>query len=245
MGRPHEAAKLLMEGLSPSLIAKELGISTGSVKLYLMTAVGEGLIRRSDILYGINRKVRDDIDLAIRKTKKSDSSSIRIALYKLGIECDRVEVELYLAFRDKKIFLGDIYEFIVSIESTLHRNLKQILSQIFGMNESGWWRKGIPEKVRISCSESRERDQSFFGDAYNYTTFIQLWEIIDHNWALISTRLPPVLSTDKKKLREKFTRLNIIRNKVMHPTRLEAITEEDFEFARTICSEVCRGWPAT
>ncbi len=243
MGRPGEVAKLLMEGLSPSAIAKKLGISTGSVRLYLMTAVGEGRIRRSDILYGIDRELSKRIDRVILNTMKSDSSSIRIELYKSGFECDRAEVEMYLMFRDRKVFLGDLYEFIVSIESTLHRNLKQLLSQIFGGGEPGWWRKGIPEKVRISCSESRERDQSFFGDAYNYTTFIQLWDIIDHNWPLLSPRFPPTLTTDKKRLRENLTKLNTIRNKVMHPTRLDAITEEDFEFARNLCAEICQEWP--
>ncbi len=243
MSRPREVAKLLLEGLSPSLIARKLDISTGSVRNYLMTAVGEGLIRRSDILYGIDRELRNRIDRVILTTARFDSASVRIKLYKSGFECDRAEMEMYLMFRDRKVFLGDLYEFIVTIESTLHRNLKKILGQKFGVDESGWWRKGIPEKVRISCSESRERDQSFFGDAYNYTNFIQLWEIIDHNWSVMSTWLPHILVADKKRLRENFTKLNTIRNKVMHPTRLDAITEEDFEFARSLCAEICKGWP--
>jgi predicted transcriptional regulator len=58
MGRPQESAELLLKGFSPSKIASKFGISTKSVKQYLFVAIGMGLIRRSDILFSIDRSLR-------------------------------------------------------------------------------------------------------------------------------------------------------------------------------------------
>ena len=59
MGQPQKAAELLDAGYSPCEIASELGISPSSAKSYLYQAVGHGFIRRSDILFSIDKKTRD------------------------------------------------------------------------------------------------------------------------------------------------------------------------------------------
>ena len=53
MSRRQQAVQWLVSGLSPSGIADKMGISVLSVMAYLYTEVGEGHIRRSDILYAI------------------------------------------------------------------------------------------------------------------------------------------------------------------------------------------------
>ena len=70
-------------------------------------------------------------------------------------------------------------------------------------------------------------------EPYEFTTFIHLSEIIDKHWLFMS-RLPSDVISDKKAFLRELKTLNGIRNRVMHPTRLHKISDEDFEFAREL-----------
>ena len=52
MGRPSDVAQLVRQGKTPTEIAARLGVSV-SVEGYLHRAVGEGLLRRSDIYFSV------------------------------------------------------------------------------------------------------------------------------------------------------------------------------------------------
>ena len=69
MARKHEAVRLLKTGHTPTSIAREMGISVASVMGYLYNQVGEGRIRRSDIVFAIAPDVRRAIESAIPRVE--------------------------------------------------------------------------------------------------------------------------------------------------------------------------------
>jgi len=123
----------------------------------------------------------------------------------------------------------------------LHDKIREVLREKFGDKESGWWRQGVPEAIRVDCVKAREQGQGEDNaEPYEFTTFIHLSEIIDKHWSLFMSRLPNDVISDKKRFLAELKTLNSIRNRVMHPTRLHKISDEDFEFAREIH---LRLWP--
>jgi len=208
MGRPEEAAELVSQGYTPSEIAKELGISVKSVMQYLYRAIGMGYVRRSDVLFNIQKKqggegvVMDDL------------------LICEGLRQDRVE-------------LGDLYEFLADLEKTLHERVRTVLVEEFGDGESGWWRNGVPKRVRKQCATLREdSEEESPSEVYCYTSFVNLVEIIDKNWKLFQKRLPASRASNKRHLMSSLYRVAEIRNRVMHPIRSDPPTEADFEFVQ-------------
>ena len=232
MGRPQESAELLLKGFSPSKIASKFGISTKSVKQYLFVAIGMGLIRRSDILFSIDRSLRIKLNQIIVELDTENQYTIQEKLKINKIHIDSEDLEIYLDLRRDRAFTGDLYVFLIDLEKTMHNKIKEVLKKKYGEGEQGWWRKGIPQNVRLDCVKSRELDQDVPADPYCYTTTIHLKKIIDKNWALFNQYLPPEESSDKRTLMKAFDRINVIRNKVMHPVRQAPPTEDEFEFIR-------------
>ena len=70
MARKHEAVSVLKRGLSPALIARGMQVSIGTVMGYLYTQVGEGAIRRSDILFAIDSEIRAAVETAERENSE-------------------------------------------------------------------------------------------------------------------------------------------------------------------------------
>ena len=232
MGRPYDVAKLLQEGLSPAGIAKRLGISVGSVRQYLWVAVGEGLIRRSDVLFSLPKDLRSVVERMMHANRPKNAFDLQTLLYRQQFPCDREELNILWNLTIGRVGYGDLYEFITSSEELLHTQIKVTLKAEFGEEASGWWRKGVPERIRVICAQVREQDDDGEADPYAYTTLIHLKEILDRHWQLFVSRLPKAVIADKKALLRDIERLNTIRNRVMHPTRLHKVTDEDFEFAR-------------
>lgn len=232
MARKDEAADLLRMGNSPSEIAHLMGISIGSVEQYLYTKVGEGSIRRSDILFSINAVTRNTIEDVIRSTGKKDCYSVFQGAKRQGCKLDYKELEIYLKLRDARISLGDMYEFICQIETTLHEMIKKTLIDKYGDGENGWWRKGVPLKVRQDCTNLREEETEPAAEPFCYTTFVHLRRVLDDQWAVFAKTLPKSLAKDKKRFLSDLNKLNTIRNYVMHPAKGMPITEEDFAFVR-------------
>ncbi len=233
MGRPHDCAKLIKEGRSPAQIASELGISTGSVKQYLYVAVGFGLMRRSDILFSINREVRQKIDAICEQLTTKDPALVKRAASSNMLRTDPGEIDIYLSLEREDAFTGDMYCFIAVLETTLHRLIEKILKKEYGDEEQGWWRKGVPCKVRKDCATAREEDPGEPASPYCYTTLIHLKEIIEKDWKVFEKYLPKPLA-GKGKLAGQLNELNRIRNKVMHPVRHGRPRQEEFDFVREL-----------
>lgn len=233
MGRAEQAAELLKEGNSPNKIAQEMKISLTSVKQYLYLKVGEGKIRRSDIVFSIDEEVRNKIESIISQHQQNLIPPYRIfhLLTKEGERINQDDVKIYCELRDARVSLGDMYEDIRNIETQLHSKIKKILIEEFG--EENWWRNGVPVEIRRSAADSQEKDAEPI-DKYCYTSFIDLKKILDAKWVIFSKSLLKDVASNKRKLLTHLDKLNRIRNSVMHPVRNHNFTDEEFSFVRGV-----------
>jgi predicted transcriptional regulator len=241
MARKHEAVQLLEKGFSPSMIARQMGITVSSVMGYLFNQVGEGRIRRSDIVFSIDNRLREavesDISRSIARSPNYEptiwkSDRIKGRLIKKGLVCDEEDLRVYLILRDARIVMGDMYEFIRDIEVFLHDKIRTVLSGEYGPD--CWWREGVPESIRKACAVTREEDSEPANDPFVYTTVIHLKDIIDKNWGRFAKIFSGKSTSDKKELMSSLNRLNRIRNTVMHPVKARGLTDNDFAFVRDL-----------
>lgn len=168
MGRPHQVAELIRTGLTPEQIAGELGLTLESVVGYLNRAVGEGLLRRSDIYFSVPRERRG-----------SDGT-------------------LGLWYSDPAHALGDMYEDLRRIEITLHEKIRNALIRRYGEDEAGWWRQGVPEGVRVKCQERRERDRDDPCQPFSYSDLLDLDAVFEDQWALLKDLFPEYTANRKQ-----------------------------------------------
>ena len=231
MARKNEAAELLISGYSIPEIARKMGISPISVKQYLCTVVGEGQLRRSDIFFSISHEKRK----VIGESHGCQIYQIEKVLEGKGYETCKEELDIFLMLQKQGALLGDMYDYIREIEMILHNMIKRTLKSEYKEN---WWRKGVPLSVRKECVTRKEEDEETVKDPYCYTTFINLSVIIEKNWKIFSSVLPPELTVNKKTLLKEFGKINYIRNKVMHPVKTPEFTEEDFYFVHVFHKKI-------
>jgi len=129
-----------------------MGIGIDSVLGYLFKEIGCGKIRLTDILLSFSKSQRDSIDAIVVKNDISTdilatATVDRIMRLSDGSLTSR-DVALYLQLRRPEEFLGDLYEFLRATEITLHSKIRAVLTTDFGVEESGWWRKGVPDEGR-------------------------------------------------------------------------------------------------
>lgn len=230
--RRIQTTNLLLQGKSPSQIAHELHIPLGVILNQLYRAVGTGQLRRSDILFSIDEQVRRAIEEAISATGRSEPRRLRPELAKSGVQVSREDMEVYLRLRDARVDLGDMYEFVREIELRLHDYIRTALSAEYG--EADWWRKGVPLPVREDCAVMNERDAEPVSSLYCYTTLMNLRLILDREWNVLSKNLPGAVRADKQQFLADLSRLNRIRNIVMHPVKGVMFTADDFDFVRRL-----------
>jgi len=223
----HQAAELLRRGLPPSRIAREMKIPVGVVMAYLYRQVGEGELRRSDILFTLDNRAREQVEKLVEERGSTVPWRLRRWLKAAGVEVDPDDLEIYLKLRDARVDLGDMYELIRDLELTLHRFIRERLERQYG---ESWWREGIPLHVREDCAVLNERDAEPATELFCYTTIIHLLKIFDQNWTALCERLPGKLRSNKQEFLARLKRLNAIRNIVMHPVKALPLTEADFYF---------------
>jgi len=236
MPRQDQAAELLRQGLPPSEIARQVGTSPALVMRYLCLKIGEGELRRSDIAFSLPREVREAIEQAIETTGSTGLTAVARELKAQGIAADRNDIGVYLHYRRARVVLGDMYELVRMVEVRLHTFIKQAFVAEFG--EEQWWRGGVPDNIRAECAALLEKDPEPAEEPYRYTHLINLREILDKRWPVLSKYMPKNLLNQKKDLMERLLRLNRIRNAVMHPVRNTVISEDDFEFVRDFEKEL-------
>lgn len=237
----YHAADLLLRGLSPTQISREMHIPLGVVMSYLYRLVGEGKLRRSDILFAIPRDVRQQIENIVQEHKVTQLSRIRRWLHSAGKDVDAADLQIYLKLRDARVALGDMYELIRDLELSMHKFVRDSLVREFKEN---WWREGVPLRVREDCALMNERDAEPAADPFCYTTVLHLLHTFDQNWSTIGPLLPPKLRSNKQEFLTRLRKLNSIRNMVMHPVKGYTITEEDFSFVREFHSDFARALAA-
>ncbi len=232
MPRKDEAVELLRQGLPPSEIAHRMSTSTAAVMHYLCLKIGEGDLRRSDLAFAIPHDVRVAIENAIQNTGSLNSTVIARELNRQGVVANRVDVGVYINFRRARVVLGDMYELVRAVEVRLHAFVKQAFIAEYG--EEQWWRSGVPDNIRAECAALLEKDPEPAEEPYSYTHLINLREILDKRWPVLSKYMPSHLLNRKKDLLERLLRLNRIRNAVMHPVRNTVLSEDEFEFVRDL-----------
>lgn len=142
--------------------------------------------------------------------------------------------EFYKPVRIRSAFAGDLYEHLSETELAVHDFVVSKLKQTFGDGENGYWRKGVPMAIRIKCQGRREEDEDPSDSPLQYTTLIELSQVISANWNHFCDELPRPYRADRSLLKKDFLRLNRIRNTVMHPVKRRYWTEDDFQFAAKI-----------
>ena len=230
MARKNKAAQLLRQGLAPSEIARQMGISPSITLQYLCLKIGEGELRRSDIAFSIPHDVRAAIEQTIEKTGTTNAFTIARELKSMGVPANRMDIGIYLHYRRTRVVLGDMYELVRTVEVRLHAFIKQAFIEEFG--EEQWWRGGVPDNIRAECAALLEKDPEPAEEPYRYTHLINLREILDKRWSILNKYMPKELLNQKRDVLERLLVLNRIRNAVMHPVRNTVISEEDFEFVR-------------
>jgi hypothetical protein len=228
MARKNEAEKLLRNGLCPSEIARRMGISLKSVIQYLRTQVGEGSLRLTDLYFSWPPQKREILQKAGRGRYPDE-----YLLSANGL-C-RDDLELFQSLRSPRVFSGDLYEYVSLAEVAIHRLVRDRLKREFGPEEDGWWRKGIPSRIRMTCASRREEDDDPCEEPYAYTTLIDLVTVISKSWGLFETEVPKDYRVNRKQLESDLVRLNRIRNSVMHPVKERKWSEDDFVFVRRMC----------
>jgi hypothetical protein len=224
--------KLLREGLPPSEIAKRMHSSTAAVMTFLCLKIGEGELRRSDIAFSLSRETRAAIEKVIEDTGSLNAAAVTRQLKRHGINANRLDVGVYINYRRARVVLGDMYELVRMLELRLHSFIKEAFVAEFG--EENWWRSGVPDTIRAECAALREKDPEPAEDAFCYTHLINIREVLDKRWPILSKYMPKHLLNAKKDLLERLLRLNRVRNSVMHPVRNAVLSEDEFEFVRDL-----------
>lgn len=232
MGVREETLDMLRNGLSPKEITQKRGVNINTTLGYLDQLVGRGDLRRSDILFSVQKDIRQAV-ITLAGPRK-DPWVVISSLQQLGIKIDPEDVHTVLKYGDARHALGDMYEDIRTIETHLHQLIQETLEEEYGEELIGWWRQGIPEPVRKGCVIRQEEDSDPVPDPYCYTDLLDLWHILDKQWTVLSKVLPDKMTASKQNLRRKLVRLNTIRRNVMHPVRGVVPSEDDFEFVRDL-----------
>ncbi|HYJ89510.1 MAG TPA: hypothetical protein VEW46_25840 [Pyrinomonadaceae bacterium] len=228
MARKDQAEALLRQGFDPSAIARKMGISFSSVVQYLCTRVGERGIRFSDIYFSISKEKRS----ALQSVIETLDHGKQVSLSRFATQMTWEEVFLFRSLRDRKIFAGDMYEYISELEITLHNLVRKILISAYGADEGEWWRRGIAADIREKCASRQELDDEVGVSKYCYTDLIDLSKIILKNWPHFQHHVPQPYRKDRKRFERDLRRLNALRNTVMHPIKLKKWSEDDFLFVR-------------
>ena len=238
IGRKQQALQLAREGLPPSAIADRMGVPFASVMAHLYGLVGEGALRRSDIVFSFDQDTRDAIEAAIEQAETTDMRVLRKALAKADVPIAREDLAVYLTLRDARVALGDMYEMVRDVELALHDRIRGAFIAAFG--EERWWREGVPANVRAECAALYEHDPDPAPEAFAYTTLIHLREILDKRWDVVAPALPREMQSNRKKLMSDLVTLNRIRNAVMHPVRQAQFTDREFLFVRGFARSLAR-----
>lgn len=223
----REAAALLKSGLSPIEVAETMKKQCNDLRRLLLLQVGESELRLADTYFSISSERREIYEAVDRRIYRyySKIQSVRARRFPTGA---RAEFELYLICRDAP--RGDLYVGIADIEVTLHTQIETVLKSQFGNNDDSWWRTGVPLQIRKRCVTTKEEDDDPMEHPFSYTTLIDLWDIIEKNWAVFVKALPKETAGEKRKLGQDLRELNKLRNCVMHPVTNVEFETKDLDF---------------
>jgi hypothetical protein len=240
-------ANRIDELLSPAVIAAELNVTTGEAIQHIFVAIGEGRIKQSDLFFILARKYADEASLLDKLSPKSPEGlrKVFVAWIQAGTfnkAWDADELVLYILYRSRRVYIGDLYVFLTELERTLHQKIKSILIQQYGAAETEWWMRFRVED-RQQCALARQNDAQFRVHEYSYTTLTHLKKILEKEKMVFCRHLPLAVVVNNNNIKaflEDLQRLTAIRNQVTHPVREEPPTEAEFVFVKEMHSKLCR-----
>jgi DGQHR domain-containing protein len=115
----------------------------------------------------------------------------------------------------------------------------RLVRSTFGEGDAGWWRQGVPEKIRTEVAGRRETSPE--GGGYE-----QFFELLDYrsmaaaNWELFQPFFAFGDGKGKESQLSWFSRLNTIRNRIAHPER-GSVSEEEIAFIEALVAHFERG----
>lgn len=118
------------------------------------------------------------------------------------------------------------------LQLRIHDTTLRLLIGKYGQDETGWWRKGVPEKVRTEVAARREASPE--GGAYD-----QFFELLDYRaiaaaqWEQFQPYFAYGDGRGKEKQLSWFSSLNGIRNRIAHPER-GPVSEEELAFIESL-----------
>jgi hypothetical protein len=151
-----------------------------------------------------------------------------------------MELEFGSYSRYERFALAEHYLQIRELERELHQSIRNALIEEFGPDEAGWWRNAVPEQIRESCAQRRERDESGAEhEPFTYTMLIDLKKIVQKQWSAVSERIDYLKRFNQQEFLRSLDRLNLIRNTVMHPVRIRVPEQAEFEFVEALHQKIC------
>ena len=94
-----------------------------------------------------------------------------------------------------------------------------------------WWVKGVPQNLRVRCVQRVEEEGKQLPPEA-YLTFIDLRDIVQHNWDIFGSNMEKMVNlSGKRRATEWFVELNELRKIWAHPIkqRFEPIAQENHE----------------
>ena len=129
------------------------------------------------------------------------------------------KVVIPLCYSNRELIKGDSVDSIVkNTEILLHQWIRKSLES----SNENWWIEQVREDIRIGCEE---RKDSPYEHPYNYTFLRDLDKIVKDNWDLFCMSISPFYMS-KGKFDRSLSQFITIRNKVMHPTRIDLAGDE-------------------
>jgi hypothetical protein len=125
-----------------------------------------------------------------------------------------VDTELFeLEIRKRARRMADFYILYYCIENTIRRLISETLTEKHGPN---WWDTQVPDNVKHDVEELQRKERESpvtirSDDPLSYTTFGQLIDIFNKNWADFSD-----IIRSQKAMQETLSRLNGLRGVIAH-----------------------------
>jgi hypothetical protein len=121
------------------------------------------------------------------------------------------------------------------LQLKIHAATVTLLKSKFGDDEKGWWRQGVPEKVRTEVAARREANP----DPGGYEQFFELLDyrsIAARNWDLCKPFFKFGEGNSMEKQLDWFSKLVAIRNRIAHPER-GPVSDEELFFLESLLAQ--------
>ncbi len=133
-----------------------------------------------------------------------------------------------------------VSQLIEKTEIQLFTWLLDLLKKEFG--DTDWWRKGIPQEIRIKCQSTKEKDENFSHiPPEGYLTLIDFRKIVQKNWRLCDAKIQDIGGQQGKDRGTAWVvELNEMRKIWAHPIKqiFNPLNPSDVERIESICLRI-------